>query len=98
MLIRQQSVLLFAEVVEKHFPKLEKNFQHNLARALWLQHLLILGFWSFDRSRGSLRTEEILKQSNKLWKSLPGLLKVPGFKSAINLVLQPLFMFEMGEL
>lgn len=94
--IREQSVVLFESVVECGLPKLDTKSKRQLARALWLQHLMILAVWSFDRSQRNEDTELVLKQSVRLWKSLPSLVRVPGMKSFFNLVLSPLERIEMG--
>lgn len=92
--IREQSVALFDTVVAQCLPNLDEKTRQQVARALWLQHLLILGVWSFDRSADETETELILKQSIRLWKSLPSLMRVPGMKSFFNLVLSPLERFD----
>lgn len=94
--IREQSVELFDLVVSRCLPKLDTKTKRQLARALWLQHLLILAVWSFDRSSDGKEFESVLSQSNRLWKNLPTLLNVPGMKSLINLVLSPLERIEKG--
>jgi AcrR family transcriptional regulator len=92
--IREQSVALFDSVVSRCLPNLDLKTKRQLARALWLQHLLILGVWSFDRSPDGKETEAILKQSIRLWKNVPSLIRVPGMKAFFNLVLSPLERFE----
>ncbi|MBN8541769.1 MAG: TetR/AcrR family transcriptional regulator [Deltaproteobacteria bacterium] len=92
--IREQSVLLFNTVVSRCMPSLDAKTKRQLARALWLQHLLILGAWSFDRSPDGKETEAVLKQSRRLWKNLPALVRVPGVRVFFNLVLSPLERFE----
>lgn len=94
--IREQSVELFNEVVSKCLPKLDSKTKLQLARALWLQHLLILAVWSFDRSNSEEEVKSILRHSNKLWKNLPSLIRVPGMKAFFNLVLSPLKRLERG--
>ncbi len=93
--IREQSVALFDEVVSRCLPKLDFKAKRQLARALWLQHLLILGVWSFDRSPDRKNTDAILKHSKRFWKNLPSLVKIPGMKAFFNLVLAPLERLEM---
>ena len=95
--IREQSVELFDDVVSRCLPKLDPKTKRQLARALWLQHLLILAVWSFDRSSNQKEVESVLRQSNRLWKNLPSLLKVPGMKTFFNLVLSPLERIEKGD-
>lgn len=92
--IREQSVALFEQVVSICLPNLDPKTKRQLARALWLQHLLILGVWSFDRSSDGKETETILKQSTRLWKNVPSFIRVPGMKAFLNLVLSPLERFE----
>lgn len=92
--IREQSVKLFESVVARCLPRLDAETKRQLARALWLQHLLILGVWSFDRSPDGKETENVLKQSIRLWKNVPSLVRVPGMKTLFNLVLSPLERFE----
>jgi AcrR family transcriptional regulator len=92
--IREQSVALFDGVVTRCLPSLDSKTRRQLARALWLQHLLILGAWSFDRSPNDQEAEAVLKQSIRLWKNVPTLVRVPGMKSFFNLVLSPLERFE----
>ena len=92
--IREQSVALFDDVVNRCLPKLDSKTKRQLARALWLQHLLILGVWSFDRSGDGRDTEVILAQSGRLWKNLPAFVRIPGMKSFLNLVLSPLARLE----
>lgn len=92
--IRERSVALFNEVVDRCLPKLDVKTKRQIARALWLQHLLILGVWSFDRTSTGKDTEAVLKQSIRLWKNLPSLVRVPGMKTFFNLVLAPLERFE----
>lgn len=94
--IRERSVELFDDVVSRCLPKLDSKTKRQLARALWLQHLLILAVWSFDRSPNQKEIESVLRQSNRLWKSLPSLLRVPGMKAFFNLVLVPLERIEKG--
>ena len=95
--IREQSVELFDDVVSRCLPKLDTKTTRQLARALWLQHLLILAVWSFDRSTIQKEAESVLKQSNRLWKNLPSLIRVPGMKAFFNLVLSPLERIEKGD-
>lgn len=95
--IREQSVVLFEQVISHSLPKLDSKTKLQLARALWLQHLLILAVWSFDRSTNNKDAELVLKQSARLWKSLPSLLRVPGMRSFFNLVLSPLERLEREE-
>lgn len=95
--IREQSVELFENVVSTCIPSLDAKTRRQLARALWLQHLLILGCWSFDRSTGGKEIESILKHSVRLWKKVPALLRVPGMKAFLNMVLSPLERFEKNE-
>lgn len=92
--IREQSVALFEQVVSICLPSLDTKTKRQLGRALWLQHLLILGVWAFDRSSDSKETEVVLKQSTRLWKNIPSFIRVPGIKSFLNLVLSPLERFE----
>ena len=92
--IREQSVSLFDDVVSRCLPKLDTKTKRQLARALWLQHLLILGAWSFDRSPEGKDAEAILKYSKQVWKNLPSLVKIPGMKAFFNLVLSPLERLE----
>ncbi len=92
--IREQSVALFESVVTRCMPNLDGKTKLQLARALWLQHLLILGVWSFDRSKSGKDVEAVLTQSTRLWKSLPALMLVPGMKTFFGLVLSPLERFE----
>lgn len=92
--IREQSVALFEQVVSMCLSSLDPKTKRQLARALWLQHLLILGVWSFDRSIDGKETETVLKQSNRLWKNVPSFIRVPGMKAFLNLVLSPLERFE----
>jgi len=94
--VREQSVSLFEEVVSCGLPKLDAKTKRQLARALWIQHLLILAVWSFDRSVDKKETEAILKQSNRLWKTLPAIMRVPGIRNLLGLVLSPLERFERG--
>lgn len=95
--IREQSVELFDDVVSRCFPKFDPKTKRQLARALWLQHLLILAVWSFDRSPDGKEVESVLRQSNRLWKNLPSLVRVPGMKAFFNLVLSPLERIEKGN-
>lgn len=95
--IREQSVLLFESVVTHCIPKLDEKTTRQLARALWLQHLLILAVWSFDRSSDERESEAALKQSVRIWKNLPSLVRVPGMKSFFNLVLSPLESIEKQQ-
>lgn len=95
--IREQSVLLFEQVLTTCLSSSDAKIKRQLARALWLQHLLILGFWSFDRSPQSKETEKILKQSMRLWKNIPSFIRVPGMKTFLNLVLAPLERFEKDQ-
>jgi len=92
--IREESIALFEEVVAHCMPNLDGKTKRQLARALWLQHLLILGVWSFDRSSNNKDAEAVLKQSMRLWKNLPSLVRVPGMKGFFNLVLAPLERLE----
>lgn len=92
--IREKSVALFDIVVARCMPKLDSKTKRQLARALWLQHLLILGVWSFDRSSDKKETETVLKQSIRLWKNIPTLIRVPGMNTFLNLALAPLERFE----
>lgn len=94
--IREQSVELFEEVVSRCITKLEPRIRRQLARGLWLQHLLILAVWSFDRSPNEKEVESVLRQSNRLWKRLPSLMRVPGMKALVNLVLSPFERIERG--
>jgi AcrR family transcriptional regulator len=95
--IREQSVALFEDVLLRCMPTLDHKTRRQLARALWLQHLLILGVWSFDRSSDAKDTEFVLKHSVRLWKSLPALVRIPGNKLIFNLVLSPLERFEKEQ-
>ena len=92
--IREQSVMLFEGVVSCCMPNLDSKTKRQLARALWLQHLLILGVWSFDRTSDGKEAEAVLKQSIRLWKNVPSLVRIPGMKAFFNLVLSPLERFE----
>lgn len=96
-IIREKSVELFDDVVSRCLPKLDPKTKRQLARALWLQHLLILAVWSFDRSPDEKEVESALRQSNRLWKNLPSLVRVPGMKAFFNLVLSPLERIEKGD-
>lgn len=95
--IRERSVAVFDSVVSRCLPNLDLNTKRQLARALWLQHLLILGVWSFDRSPHENETEAILKQSIRLWKPIPTLVRVPGMKTVFNRVLSPLERLETKQ-
>jgi AcrR family transcriptional regulator len=94
---REQSVLLFEKVVATCLTKVDGPARRRLARALWLQHLLILGVWSFDRSPNQREAEAVLKQSSRLWKKIPYLLRVPGMKALLKLVLSPLEGLEKSN-
>lgn len=94
--IREHSVDLFEEVAAVCLPKLDQKTKRQIARALWLQHLVILAIWAFDRSSGDKEVESVLRQSNRLWKGLPSLVRIPGMKSFFNLALSPLEKMEMG--
>ncbi len=92
--IREKSVLLFEKLVSLSLSNLDAKSRRQVARALWLQHLLILGAWSFDRSTNFKQTEIYLKNSARIWKNLSVWLRVPGIKSLLNLVLAPLERLE----
>lgn len=92
--IRAQSVALFEELVTGCLPKLEPRTRRQLARALWIHHLVILAAWSFDRSRNSDEIDAILRSSRRLWRSVPALVRVPGMKTVLHHVLSPLERFE----
>jgi AcrR family transcriptional regulator len=95
--IREQSIELFEEIVVHCFSSVDAETKRQLARGLWLQHLLILGCWSFDRSPDFKKAELLLNQSAQLWKSLPTLVKIPGIKLLLNIVLSPLEHFEKED-
>lgn len=95
--IRQQSYLLFEKVVSHCLPNLEPKTNRLLAQALWLHHLVILGYWSFDRSKNDMKTEAILVKASSFWKGLPLALKVPGVKSVLSSLFSPLFQFIDSE-
>ncbi len=87
--IREKSYALFEDVVEHCLPGLDSKMRRHFARSLWLHHLVLLGYWAFDKSNDSRKTEENMKRAVGLWKALPFALKVPGAKSVFNALLAP---------
>jgi AcrR family transcriptional regulator len=87
---REQSINLFAQVVEGCQPKVHKDLKEELPYLLWLYHMGIVLFWIHDSSPGRARTHKLVDRTVDLVVKLIGLasnpLMRPLRKAALSLV------------
>jgi AcrR family transcriptional regulator len=75
--LRDEVVALYAEVVSGSDARIPADIAEMLPLMLWLYQMGILYFWIFDRSRGRLRTLEVIDETTDLIVRLIGLANVP---------------------
>jgi AcrR family transcriptional regulator len=87
---RQESVALFARVVEGSNAKVPKDLQAELPYLLWVYHMGIILFWIHDSSAGRARTYRLIELTVDLVVKLIGLASNPFMrplrKTALRLV------------
>jgi len=88
--VRQQSIALFAEVVEGSDTKVPKELMAELPFMLWLYHMGLTLFWIHDSSPDRKRTYRLVDRTVDILVRLIGLasnpLMKPLRKSAIRLI------------
>ena len=88
--IRDESVALFARVVEGSNVRVPKDLQAELPYLLWVYHMGIILFWIHDSSAGRARTYRLVELTVDLVVKLIGLasnpLMRPLRKTALRLV------------
>ncbi len=76
--IREASVDLFEDILVRSSDPVPESLRREVAQALWLFHLGILGYWISDRSPQQQRTHELLGATSSAMGPLIGLLSAPG--------------------
>ena len=89
---REQSIVMFAQVVEGATSKVPKDLKAELPYLLWLYHMGILLFWIHDASPGSRRTYRLIDRTAdivvKLIKLASNPLMRPLRKAALKLIVE----------
>jgi AcrR family transcriptional regulator len=89
-LARQESISLFAQVVEGSNARVPKDLKKELPYLLWLYHMGVILFWIHDSSPGRSRTRRLVDRTVDLVVKLIGLasnpLMRPVRKAALRLV------------
>ena len=75
--IRDESVALFARVVEGSNVRVPKDLKAELPYLLWVYHMGIILFWIHDSSAGRARTYRLVEQTVDLVVKLIGLASNP---------------------
>ncbi|MGH9970269.1 MAG: TetR family transcriptional regulator [Pyrinomonadaceae bacterium] len=75
--VRQASIQLFAEVVEKSKARIPKDLKTELPYLLWLYHMGIILFWIHDSSRKHSRTYRLIDHTVDLVDRLISLASNP---------------------
>jgi len=75
--VREQSIALFAKVVEGTKARIPKDLQAELPYLLWLFEMGIVLFWIHDASPGSARTHRLIDTSVPLVSRLVLLARFP---------------------
>src|SRR4029453_3034768 len=88
--VRQESIKLFAEVVEGTTARIPKDLRAELPYLLWVYHMAIVLFWIHDASPGHRRTNRLFDHTVELLDRLISLasnpLMRPLRKQALRLV------------
>jgi AcrR family transcriptional regulator len=74
---REQSIALFAQVVEGSEAKVHKDLKGELPYLLWLYHMGVILFWIHDSSPGRARTYKLVNRTVDLVVKLIGLASNP---------------------
>jgi len=89
---REQSIVMFEQVVEGATSKVPKDLKAELPYLLWLYHMGILLFWIHDASPGRRRTYRLIDRTTdivvKLIKLASNPLMRPLRKSALKLIVE----------
>jgi AcrR family transcriptional regulator len=76
--IREASVDLFEEILVRSHDPVPTQLRREVAQALWLFHLGMLGYWISDGSPQQQRTHDLLDATSSALGPLIGLLSAPG--------------------
>lgn len=76
--IREASVDLFEELLVRSHEAVPEQLRREVAQALWLFHIGILGYWIGDGSARQQRTHDLLDATSSALGPLLGLLSTPG--------------------
>ena len=76
--IREASVDLFEDLLVRSHESLPPQLRREVAQALWLYHLGILGYWISDESPQQQRTHDLLVATSSALSPLIRLLSAPG--------------------
>jgi AcrR family transcriptional regulator len=88
--IRQASVDLFADMLGRSNDPVPAPLRREVAQALWLYHLGILGYWISDESPQQRRTHDLLDATSSALSPLLRLLSAPGVALFAAPILQAL--------
>lgn len=88
--IREASVDLFEEILVRSCDPIPPQLGREVAQALWLFHLGILGYWISDDSTQQQRTHSLLDATSSAMGPLVRLLSAPGVALFAAPVLQTL--------
>jgi len=61
--VRQESIELFAEVIEGGDTRIPKDLKAELPFLLWVYHMGVILFWIHDQSPGRVRTRRFLERT-----------------------------------
>jgi len=92
---RDITVGLFREAVEGAKTPLPAEFAARMPQALWLGHLLLSLYWSYDRTDGQRRTGKLLDQGLKLLKLGLPLTRMPVVRAPLRGLLD--LVGEIGD-
>ncbi len=88
--IREASVDLFEEILVHSSEPVPPQLRREVAQALWLFHLGILGYWISDGSPQQQRTHDLLDATSSALGPLIRLLSAPGVSLFATPILQTL--------
>lgn len=84
---REITVGLFREAITGAKNRLPADFEKRMPRALWLGHLLLTLYWSYDRSDGQRRTTRLLDLGLRLLKLALPVTRMPVLRAPLKSIL-----------
>lgn len=94
--IRKNSIMFFRKIATHCMNIKNEQLIDTLARALWMQHLMIVGMWLVSEKEVN-KGELLLEESVKVWKWIPTFLKIPGSGKTLTKISQSLERIGIWE-
>jgi AcrR family transcriptional regulator len=84
---RSMIVGLFREALDGARPSLPADLAVRMPHALWLAHLLMSLFWSYDRSPGQRNTARLVDTALRLFRAALPFLRIPVVRAPLRTLL-----------